>query len=115
MWVLTVAYLIAPCSIGVFAIVVFVRRRPMAPGAIWLIGSAAVALLVSLLSWLTQYELRGQIPISILLKALGTLYYILFVVSTGAAMGMRSLLRSRALGVVLLIGLLLATGMVASR
>ena len=72
------------------------------------------ALLVAVISWALRQVSGGEIPAAAFLKAFATLYYILFVVLTGAAFGIRTRVASRALGIALLVGLFLVTGLVAS-
>jgi hypothetical protein len=113
MWALTVAYLLIPSLIGAFAIALFLTRRQLSPSTTWPVGLTLTALLVAGISWTLRRELGGNTPAASLLSAFATLYFIPFVVLTGAASGIRSRVASRGLGIALLVGLFLATSVVA--
>ena len=108
------AYFAFPSLIGVSAIALFLMRRSAPSTAVWLVGFALTSTAVALVSWRLYVGLQGLVPASSLVKAFAVLYFLPFVVLTNAAHAFRTRVRSRAVGVALLIILFLATGAVAA-
>jgi len=113
MWILPIAYLLVPGLIGAFAIGLFLTRRPITSTTLWLVGVFVVGVLVAGISWAIYRQMHGGVQAATLLEAFATLYYIPFIVLTGATLAIRTRLQSRGVGVALLIVLFLATGVVA--
>jgi len=114
MWLLQTAFWLVPCLTGAFAIALFLARRPVAAPATWLGGLLVIAFLVAAAVAGVYVAARGVVPASSLIKAFALQYYIPFVVLTGAAFRFRARVRSRHLGVALLIVLFLIAGTAAS-
>ena len=115
MWViLYAAYYVVPCLIGASAIAVLLTRRQFASRTLWILGFLVTTLLVACTSWTLHAVVHGEVPALSILKAFAILYYLPFITLMGAALWLRSRLRSRALGVVLLLALFLAAGVAAA-
>ena len=114
MWVLYAAYYVIPCLIGASAIAVLLTRRQLASRTLWIVGFLVTSLLVACTSWTVHTVVHGEVPALSILKAFAILYYLPFITLMGAALWLRARLRSRALGVVLLLALFLAAGVAAA-
>lgn len=114
MWILDVAYFVVPSLFGAMGIALVLMRRAWTPRTVWLVGSVAVALLVSGISAILDGIFEHRLPVSSLVKAFATLYYLPFLVATSVAFVARARVRSRALGVGLVVGCLLVATVAAT-
>jgi hypothetical protein len=99
------ALMVLPCLAVLFAAAVYLTRRTITASRIWIVAAISALVLTLGVAGVMSAPLRGIVPMRQLVEACAVIYAIPFVVLTAAALWLRTNVRNRALGIVVLVGL----------
>ena len=105
---LALVYNVLPCVVAVYAGVVYLASPFIPPRAAWATALTIAALLTIGATFAMQRATQGLVPVGGLIKAYAVLYFIPAFILTAAGITLRTRVRSRWFGTVLLLVLALA-------